>query len=170
MFCPNCGKAEQTPDTYCRSCGEFLADASDRFFLINRILGVDTPEKQISVNLTINLATSIVSSLLLVFLNGYFDAHYSRTHEPTPPIIYFVYLFLGLVAAWQFLSLIINLRLKSKFRGREGGKVSASSGLNENTLSSGMAQKPLPQASFENIVPTSVTEDPTKSLDELHRK
>ena len=170
MFCPNCGKAEQTLDTYCRSCGEFLADLSDRFSLINRILGVNTPEKQISVNLIINLVTSVVSSLLLVFLNGYFDAHYTRIHEPTPPIIYFVYLFLGLVAAWQFLSFVINLRLKSKFGSRKVGKVSASSSMNENTLSSGTAQKSLPQASFENIAPTSVTEDTTKILDKLTRK
>ena len=30
MFCPNCGKAEQTENTYCRSCGKFLGTVPPR--------------------------------------------------------------------------------------------------------------------------------------------
>jgi hypothetical protein len=170
MFCPNCGKGEQTPDTYCRNCGEFLADFSNKLSLINKVFGVNTPEKQVNVNLTINLITAIVSSLLLVFLNGYFDAHFTRTHEPTPPIIYFVYLFLGLVAVWQFLSFIINLNLKSKLSGTKSGEISADLSANENAISSAEAKESLPPADIENIVPASVTENTTKILDKLPRK
>ena len=170
MFCPNCGRAEQTPDTYCRSCGQFLADSSDSLSLLNRALGVNTPETQIGVTLTINLVTAIVGALLLFFLNGYFDALYTRTGEPAPPIIYLVYLFLGLVAAWQLLSFVINLRLKNRFGGGRGGNVSASPGAGENTLAPGAAQKSLPQADFDNITPASVTEGPTRILDESPRK
>jgi hypothetical protein len=28
MYCPKCGKAEQTPGAYCRNCGVYLFDAS----------------------------------------------------------------------------------------------------------------------------------------------
>ena len=141
MFCPKCGNSEQTPDTYCRNCGEFLTDFSDKFSLISKVFGVNTLEKQVNVNLAINLATAIVSSLLLIFLNGYFDGRYSRTQEAAPSIIYLVYLFLGLVAVWQFLSFIIGLNLKSKLSGRKSGKISTDLSANENTISSVEAQE-----------------------------
>lgn len=112
MFCPSCGKGEQTTDSYCRSCGEFLVDPASKYSLINRILGISRPEKQFNVTLTIDLVTSIVSGLLMVFLMGYLDGRYHRTGIPAPPIVYLVYLFLGLVSAWQLLSFIIGLKLK----------------------------------------------------------
>jgi hypothetical protein len=170
MFCPNCGKGEQTLNTYCRSCGEFLADFSDKLYLIYRVLGITTPEKQLNVNLTINLLTSILSALLLIFLMGYFDGQYHKTGQTAPPIIYLVYLFLGFVSAWQLLSFIIGISLKSKLSGRKRGEVSATSSLNENALSPGTAGKSLPPADIGSIVPTSVTEDSTKILDELPRQ
>lgn len=107
---------------------------------------------------------------MLGFLNGYFDAQYARTHEPAPPIIYRVYLFLGLVAAWQVLSFFINFRLKRKFANRKGAAVSAGPGINEDTLPSGVAPKSVPQADYEKIVPTIVTEDTTKILNDLRRQ
>ncbi len=30
MFCSKCGSADQTPDSYCRNCGEWLSDLSKR--------------------------------------------------------------------------------------------------------------------------------------------
>ena len=170
MFCPNCGKDEQTPDTYCRNCGEFLADFSNKFSLINKVLGISTPEKQVNVNLTINLVTAIASSLLLVFLNGYFDALYTRTQVSPPPIIYLVYLFLGLVAVWQFLSFIIALNLKSKLSGGKSGKISTDLSANENAISSAQAKEFLPPVDIKNIVPAGVTENTTKILDKVSRK
>jgi hypothetical protein len=170
MFCPKCGKGEQTSDTYCRNCGEFLADFSNKFSLINKVLGVNTPEKQVNVNLAINLVTSIISFLLLVFLNGYFDGRYTRTQESAPPIIYLIYLFLGMVAVWQFLSFIINLNLKSKLSGRKSGRISTDLSANENTISSAEAKEFLPPADVENIVPASATENTTKILNKVSRK
>jgi uncharacterized membrane protein YuzA (DUF378 family) len=170
MFCPSCGKSEQTPESYCRNCGEFLTDFSSKSYLINKLLGGSRPETQVNVNLIINLVTSIISSLLLGFLNGYYDALHARTGEAAPPIIYLVYIFLGLVSVWQFLSFLIGMRLKSKLSGRKKDAPSVNSSASENTLSSGATQKSLPQADFENIVPTSVTEDTTRFLDKLPRK
>lgn len=170
MFCPNCGTGEQAPDTYGRSCGELLTDFSDKFSLINKILGINSPEKQVSVNLTINLVTSIVSALLLILLIGYFDGRYQSTHESAPPIIYLIYPFLGLVSAWQFLSFIIGIRLKSKLSGRKRVEAPMNASEQENALSPETAQKSLPRADFENIASTSVTEDTTRILDKLPRQ
>jgi hypothetical protein len=170
MYCPNCGKGEQASDAYCRNCGEYLVDFSDKFYLINRVLGISTPEKQVGVSLTIDLLTSIASALLLVFLIGYFDGRFAKTGETAPTIIYLVYLFLGLVSVWQFLSFIIGINLKSKLGGKKEAAVPANSDAGEGALSSGTAQKSLPQASSENIVPASVTEDTTRILDKIPRK
>jgi hypothetical protein len=170
MYCPNCGKGEQAPDTYCRSCGEYSVDFSDKFYLINRVLGISTPEQQVRVNLTIDLLTSIASALLLIFLIGYFDGRHARTGESAPTIIYLVYLFLSLVSVWQFLSFIIDLNLKSKLSGKKEGTAPVHLSVDESTLSSGTVQKSLPQAGADYIVPASVTEDTTKILDQVPRK
>src|SRR5687767_3729267 len=108
MFCPKCGKGEQVADTYCRSCGEYLVDPASNMSLMNRILGVSNPEKQVKFTLTIDLVTAIVSGFLLFFLMGYFDGMAAKTGLPTPPIVYLVYVFLGLVCAWQLLSFTVG--------------------------------------------------------------
>ncbi|HVG34850.1 MAG TPA: hypothetical protein VM911_17400 [Pyrinomonadaceae bacterium] len=170
MFCPHCGKSDQSPESYCRSCGEFLTDFSGKSYLINKFLGGSTPETQVNINLIINAVTAFASSLLLGFLNGYFDAQFERTGQSAPPIIYLVYIFLALVFIWQFLSFVINTRLKKKLGGRKKGGASTEQSADENALSSRSTQKSLPQADFENVVPASVAEDTTRILDESLRK
>ena len=118
MFCPNCGKADQTPDAYCRNCGEFLANSSGDASLINRILGANTPEKRVNIGLAFDVLTLIASALLLVFLFGYFDGRSTRTGEAAPPIVYLVYVFLGAVALWQLLSLIVGVSHQNKLCNR----------------------------------------------------
>jgi hypothetical protein len=167
MFCPNCGKGEQSADSYCRNCGEFLTDFSGKSYLLNKILGGSTPATQVNVNLTISALTTIASSMLLGFLNGYYDSLYEKTGQDAPTVIYLVYIFLGLVAAWQFLSVIINLRLKSKLGQRKQGVVDSS--VDESVLSSKSTQKSLPQADFDNIVPPSVTESTTRTFDKARK-
>jgi len=165
MFCPNCGKADQTVDTYCRGCGEFLADLSNPFSLFSRLLGINTPAKQITVNLIINLVTAGVSILLVAFLNGYFDGRAARTSEAAPPIVYLVYVFLGLVAAWQFLSFVLNLKLKARFQGARKTVVSDSSKAEEFAE----ARQRLPEADFENAVPHRVIEKETEIFEKPRR-
>src|ERR687892_2012289 len=114
MFCPKCGKGEQTPDSYCRSCGDFLVNTANSTSLISRILGISNPEKQVKFTLTIDLVTAIVSGLLLFFLMGYFDGAYARTGVPTPPIVYLVYIFLGFVSVWQLLSFTVGTAYRKK--------------------------------------------------------
>jgi hypothetical protein len=113
MFCPNCGRSEQKLDTYCRDCGEFLADSSNPLSILSRLVGANTTSKQITLSLVINAVTAAISAFLIVFLIGYFDGREARTLEPAPSIVYLVYVFLGLVAAWQLFSFAINLNLKT---------------------------------------------------------
>ena len=104
MYCPKCGKAQQEPESYCRSCGEFLMDYSGRSYFLNKLLGGSNPSAQIGIGLAINLITIFTSILLLGFLNGHYDAREARTGEGAPPIIYLVYLFLVVISLWQILS------------------------------------------------------------------
>ena len=170
MFCPNCGKSEQSADSYCRNCGQFLTDMSGKSYLINKILGGSTPDTQVKVNLTINIATTLISILLLGFLNGYYDSLYERTGQSPPPVIYLVYIFLGLVSAWQFLSFLINLRLQRKLSGRGQAIAPAEQSVDQEAVSHGATQKSLPEANFEGIAPASVVEDTTKILNKVPRK
>jgi hypothetical protein len=170
MFCPSCGKGDQSPETYCRSCGEFLMDYSARSFLLSKLVGGSTPETQVKVNLIISAVTALISALLLGFLNGYYDALYERTRETPPPIIYLVYLFLGLVMAWQLLSFVIGLRLKSKIGGRRKGLPADDPAAGPGALPPGTTRESLPPADVKRAVSTSVTEEATRILDERPRK
>lgn len=165
MFCSNCGKADQVAESFCRNCGEFLADFSGKSYLLNKLLGGQKPETQVTVNLVINLVTALVSSLLLGFLNGYYDALNSRTGESPPSVIYSVYIFLGAVTVWQVLSFLIGLRLRSKFKSR----TQAAASKNTKPSLSGTPPRSLPESDFEPNG-TSVTEADTQKLAHVARK
>jgi hypothetical protein len=157
MFCPKCGKGEQKPDSYCRSCGEFLVDSSSRSSLVVRILGISNPERQLNLTLTIDLITAIVSGFLLFSLMGYFDAVEDRTGRPTTPLVYVLYVFLALVAVWQLFSFTVGTGYKRKLSASKRAQ-----------LQSGQ-QQALPPANTEDVVPVTITEDTTRKLDNVPR-
>jgi hypothetical protein len=126
-------------------------------------VGANTTSKQITLSLVINAVTAAVSFLLTAFLIGYFDGREARTHEPAPSIIYLVYVFLGLVAAWQLFSFAINLNLKMRFTGKREPAPS----LTKAETSSAQA---LPEADFENVVPGSVVEKETELLNQPQKR
>ena len=148
----------------------YLTDLSSNTSLIDRILGANTPEKRVNIGITFDLLTLIFSSVLLIFLFGYFDGRFARTGESAPPIIYLVYLFLGLVAIWQLLSLVIGLSYKNKLSGRKKEDTPTDAGINENPAQPEPTEQYLPPADTQNIVPPSVTEQTTRSLDKVRRK
>lgn len=160
MFCPKCGKGDQVADSYCRSCGDFLVDPTKHTSLMNRILGITNPEKQVKFTLTIDLVTAIVSGFLLFFLMGYFDGVRARTGVGTPPIVYLVYVFLGLVSAWQLLSFTVGTTYRKKL---SAGKKAAD--LNQTA-----ARPSLPEADQKNVVANSITEQTTRNLDKVPRR
>ena len=160
MFCPKCGKGEQTPDSYCRSCGDFLVSAAGSTSLMTRILGISNPDKQVKFTLTIDLVTAIVSGLLLFFLMGYFDGANARTGARTPPIVYLVYIFLGFVSMWQLLSFTVGTAYRKKLTAAK------QTALPENQSDTGS----LPPADVKDVVANSITEQTTRNLDEVHRR
>ena len=170
MFCPNCGKAEQAPDSYCRSCGEFLTDYSVKSYIFNKLLGGGAPRKQVRLNLVMNAVTFMVSVFLLGFLNGHYDAQFDRTGERPPGVIYLVYVFLGLVILWQLLGIVINLKLMKKLdAGRKGAPSHEPSAVGGD-LPSRPTQRSLPQGGFGDSAVNAATEHTTRSLDEVPRR
>jgi ribosomal protein S27AE len=169
MFCPRCGSGDQEPESYCRNCGEFLLDHTGRSFLLNKLLGGSAPTTQIYVNLALDLITIFTSFLLIGFLNGYYDALEERTGEGTPNVIYLVYAFLVVISFWQFLSLIVGVRLKTKL-----GRKRATGGTIESTAPEDFlrreTEKLLPLIERNETLPLSVTEDSTRILENAKRK
>ena len=159
MFCPNCGKGEQVPDSYCRSCGQFVLDASSNLSIINRIFGISNPEKQLNFTLAVDLITAIGSGFLLFSMMGYFDAVHDRTGAPTPPIVYAVYFFLGCVAAWQLLSFTVGTTYKRKLSASRKASVQGST-----------AQATLKEADNANLIHPTITEQTTRNLEEQFQK
>lgn len=169
MYCPNCGTAEQIANSYCRKCGEFLIDASDKFNSVFKFFGINTPEKQINLNLVFDLVSVIFSLLLLVSLIGYFQANVDN-HPPmeTPLIIYFVEAFLAFITVWQFLGFVISINLKSKFSNRNKPQKRGISNQSKNKLSAATLELPPPDTN--DLMPPDATENTTRELIKEARK
>ena len=156
MFCPNCGNAEQKENTYCRKCGELLPDLSVK----NKMtFGGSTPEQQIKMNMTLSLLSAIVSFILAVAL---YISFLGRAGTPT--IIYIVAAFLIAICAWQASTFTIGLKLKKHFKKRKEIDQPETSRTEQKQFQTAETKDLLPEADFENIVPTSVTEQTTRKL------
>ena len=154
MFCPNCGKAEQLPETYCRQCGNFLPDI-DKSKIWQR-----PPEEHIKINTVFSIMSAIVSLTLAILLYSFFLGV-----EGTPLIIYIVAGFLTAMFFWQSQIVWRTLQLKKHFKKRnllnEDSSDSAKTPKEFETVST---QKLLNQPDLSNAVPTSVTESTTRKL------
>jgi hypothetical protein len=157
MFCPNCGKADQTENTYCRSCGEFLPDLSKKSKIA---FGGNTPEEQINANLFLNLLSAIVSLILGIAL--YWTIW---DKGDASPIIYIVAAFLLAMSGWQFSTFAVGLKLKKTFRKRKSNTEKEESS-NEKTFAAAKTKELLNEADFSDVVSVSVTENTTKHLAE----
>ena len=170
MYCPKCGKGEQQAESYCRKCGEYLIDYTRRSFLLSKLLGVAMPTTQIYLNLALNLITIFTSFLLIGFLNGYYDALEERTGEGAPNVIYLVYAFLVGISLWQFLSIIVSVRLKSKLGRKKSAMDSVRSENTPENFPAEETQKILMHPVTADTTPLSVTEDSTRMLNTLNNK
>ncbi len=159
MFCPNCGKADQIENSYCRKCGEFLTGSSKKTL---PAFGGNTPEEQIRANLFLNLLSAIVSLILAVSLYWTFG----WKSGDVPPIIYIVAAFLLAMCGWQFSTFLIGLKLRRNFNQRKGETEKDVFSETTKNLSSANTRELLNEADLTDVVTTSVTENTTKHLSE----
>lgn len=165
MFCPKCGKGEQAANSYCRGCGILLPDlAKDTGKKKMLSFGGDTPEQQIKTSLYLNLLTALVSlalgiALVLSFLG-----------RDAPPLIYLTGAFLLAMSGWQFSTCFINLKLRKIFNRRQDASWTVNQTRAETEIKSAKTKELLNEPDLTNVVPPSVTEHTTRTLDKIPRR
>jgi hypothetical protein len=158
MFCHKCGKPEQTPESYCRNCGEYLPDFSRK----NKMsFGGDTPQENVSVTLFLSALSSIVGFASAIALYATFLGQ-----EGVPSIVYLVAAFCLCIGFWQASNVYINLKLRKRFKDVQGKN--NDEGITAE-LGAPKQNTELPPADFENFVPPSVVENTTKIFDKMPR-
>lgn len=155
MYCPNCGAAEQSVESFCRHCGLFLPD----FRAATK--SETPPEKHIQINSFFSLATAIVSFSLAIVL---YVSLIGR--EGTPVIIYLVFGFLTAITVWQVQTFVRTRMLKKQFEKLKPRLEESDDSALEGRSSPGQ----LNEANYENVVPASVTERTTRNLSAPKRK
>ncbi len=160
MFCPKCGKSEQSPETYCRQCGNYLQDYTKPPKREN------TPEQHIKANIFLNLLTAITSLTLAIVLYVVF-----LPKEDTPMIIYITAGFLTAMTAWQIQTFWRTLLLRKHFKKRKADAAHQTAEVTKEnveppTFESIPTRELLNEADLSNIVPSSVTENTTRHLKE----
>ena len=151
MFCPKCGNADQKENSYCRNCGTFLPE-------FEKLKSKEvTPQQHLTINSTFSFLSGLISLILTIILHVLYTGK-----EGTPIIIYVVIGFLTANFFWQVQTFWRSLQLKKQLpKRREDLENIPTNPQIDNQYST---DKLLPDADFENIIPTSVTENTTKHL------
>lgn len=157
MFCPNCGKQNQTPNTYCRQCGIFLPDFDK---IKKREI---SPETHIQANTVLNVMSGIVSILLAFWLYVFILGD----KNPPPFVIYITAGFLTAVFFWQAQVFWRNLQLKKQFPKLQ--KIEENSE-KQDLIEPAKTKRFLDEADISAAFPASVTEYSTKNLKEKVRR
>lgn len=147
MFCPKCGNADQSPETYCRQCGTFLPD------LTNPLKGRIKPEEHVKVNLVFSAMTVVACFTMAIMLYSILGFR-ADTH-------WLIYAGAGLLTAmgcWHTQTLWRSILLRRHFKKAKP--------VNEIESGTAVTGKLLDEANFENMVPASVTDHTTKHLSE----
>jgi hypothetical protein len=154
MYCPRCGRADQTPETYCRQCGLFLPDLS------KPLKRKTPPEEHLKANTVLSVMT-IIASFTLSFLLFFVLGFRSFTH----PLIYATAGILLAIGGWHIQTLIRTQMLRNQWKRRAplNGIQAAPP---ETPIASVPTAKLLDQADFTDGVPASVTEHTTRHLAE----
>jgi hypothetical protein len=154
MFCPKCGKSDQSPETYCRQCGNYLNDFD------KPAKKTTTPEQHLTANTVLSLMTAITSLTLAIALYSIFLGK-----PDTPMIIYITAGFLTAMTAWQIQTVWRSILLRKHFKKQKPDTINQLSGSNETQYVPPMPTNVLlNEADLTNIVPNSVTENTTKNL------
>ena len=114
MFCPKCGKSDQTPESYCRQCGEWLPDLAKRG---RKSFGGNSPEESLQISLVLSAMSAVVALVLAILLySRFFGA------PDVPGLIYLTAAFLLAIAGWQASIFYVGIKLRRNLaRRRKGG-------------------------------------------------
>lgn len=154
MFCPNCGNANQTQNSYCRQCGIFLPDFDK---ITKREV---TPEQQITITSTFNFLSGLISLILTIILHFLYTGK-----EGTPIIIYVVIGFLTANFFWQAQAFWRTLQLKKQFPKRMKLEQINEDSANQMPRGDSLpTNKLLTEQDLEGFTPIMVTENTTKNL------
>ncbi|MCU0240165.1 MAG: zinc ribbon domain-containing protein [Pyrinomonadaceae bacterium] len=158
MFCPKCGNANQTENSFCRNCGIFLPD-------FDKITKITTPEQHLTINTTFSVMSAIVSLFLVIMLYATFLGK-----DGTSWVIYLTAGFLTAMFFWQAQVVYRNILLKKQLPNRRKESETIENTVNNTTNEIDYnTDKLLSEANLENYIPTSVTENTTKHL-KIERK
>jgi hypothetical protein len=173
MYCSKCGEADQNANSYCRKCGDFLINNLSKFSLINQILGIDSPKKQITIGLVMNIISFAVSLILILYLMGYMAG--VELAGKSAPNMSGVYILLGANAIWQLINVIFSANLMIKMN-RVSNNVHQTSEEMQESSEQMNAELPnldtkdlLPPADFQSVIP-SVVEETTRNLENVRGK
>ena len=153
MFCPNCGKADQLPETYCRQCGLYLLDFS------KPLKRKSPPEEHLKANTVLSVMT-IIASFTLSFLLFLVLGFRSFTH----PLIYAAAGILLAIGGWHIQTLIRTLMLKKQWKRRVPLSEIQAPLETPAAFKSMSTAKLLDEADFTDAIPASVTEHTTRHL------
>lgn len=106
MFCPNCGAADQSPNAYCKRCGEWLADKKSFGGS-----GGSKPEQRMTAMIVFNG----LSALLALFSAITLYATYLNTPEAKWSV-YVAGACCFVIAIHQMISLAFALELKLRLK------------------------------------------------------
>lgn len=147
MFCPQCGAPDQKPKSYCRRCGEWLAESSIK------------PEQRMKVMMVFNGANSLMALIAAIAL-------YS-TYLDTPEAKWSIYVagaFCSVIAIHQMISFAFALELRLR-SGRMKRDLSATNDA-ANADPPGQIEG---RDTGQILDMPSVTENTTKILEEAPR-
>lgn len=154
MFCQNCGKSDQPPNSYCRQCGEFISDPKQT----SQSFGGNTLQQNTGVVSVISLSAS-VSSLLAGFWMFI-------TQFNVPIVLYFGAAVLICNAIWHFSNFIVVRKMRKRLNlAREENKAPQ--------LQTNLTGDPATLQSADTndlISPLSVTENTTRHLQKEDRR
>lgn len=154
MFCPNCGKAEQKAETYCRQCGVFLPN------LEKKTKFGEKPEEQLFISQFLNVITGLTGfGIGIALLYNIWGV------ENTPIVFYIAMAFSFVIGFWQISIFFINWSL-SQHLNRKNLVGDENESDSQTSFQSLETNELLPEADFSNVTPGSITENTTSDLKE----
>lgn len=157
MFCPKCGKGEQTANSFCRQCGEWLPDMNS---VNRRGIAKMSPAKSAKLMLIFSIMCAALALAMAIILGATFGGGKDKM---IPPIAV-VFVFSILIAAWQIVNSVVGFQLYQHFKR---GKNNSSE---TNELAAPATPNALTAADTNQFIRPSVVEHTTERLVPIHNQ